>query len=75
MRCLICKTPMTEGGMREDCGGDCLRCMIDAGDTDALHRAYRIQQGLIREAVAALQQSPGYGSSMSEYDLIRRLEE
>lgn len=75
MRCNICKTLMTEGGMREDCGGDCLRCMVAAGDTDALRRAYRVQQGLIQEAVAALEQVPGYGSTMSEYDLIRRLQE
>lgn len=74
MRCNICKTLMTECGMREDCGGDCLRCMIAAGDIDALRRAYRIQQGLIEEATVALRHAQRYGAGEWS-DLIRRLEE
>lgn len=31
--CLICKTPFDEG-LHRDCGGDCLLCMAEAGDTD-----------------------------------------
>jgi hypothetical protein len=31
--CNICKTPFDEG-LHQDCGGDCLLCMAEAGDTD-----------------------------------------
>jgi|SanBayMetagenome_1026888.scaffolds.fasta_scaffold07577_6 hypothetical protein len=31
--CNICKTPF-DTGLHADCGGDCLMCMAEAGDTD-----------------------------------------
>lgn len=35
-RCLICKQELDVPGKPEtaDCGGDCCRCMAEAGDTD-----------------------------------------
>ena len=34
--CGICKRPLNQPGdpTTEDCGGDCLRCMAEAGDPD-----------------------------------------
>jgi hypothetical protein len=42
--CLICKRPLGTAPELQDCGGDCLECMAEAGDPDAQVEMYRILQ-------------------------------
>lgn len=43
--CRSCGSPMTkEESLRQDCGGDCLLCMVETGDPDCRQRALRLIQ-------------------------------
>jgi hypothetical protein len=35
-RCQICRRRLGNTPDTEDCGGDCLRCLAEAGDPDAI---------------------------------------
>ena len=37
MKCNLCKNEMTnEWGKHKDCGGDCLSCMAESGDSECM---------------------------------------
>lgn len=43
--CRSCGSLMTkEESLRQDCGGDCLLCMVKTGDPDCRQRALRLVQ-------------------------------
>lgn len=43
-KCNICNKELnTDDPLSEDCGGDCLECMADAGDPDAIKSVNKIK--------------------------------
>lgn len=54
--CSICKVQLNQPGLvkTEDCGGDCLRCMVNAGDQECEHALYMDISRQVRELVDAL---------------------
>lgn len=44
-RCRICGAVMTaHESLHQNCGGDCLLCMAEAGDGDCMEAAFRLQK-------------------------------
>ncbi len=45
MQCKICKRPLDDPSdpVGSDCGGDCCRCMADAGDTDCYVATHAVE--------------------------------
>lgn len=62
MKCQTCKREMTEA---EDCGGDCVFCMAEAGDTDCALRAYEMMKVQRDELLAALETYASMSEAMS----------
>lgn len=53
--CHICGAPMTESeSLHQNCGGDCLTCMAEAGDLDCMEAAFRIQKAEIARLLAVV---------------------
>jgi hypothetical protein len=52
-RCGICKRELNVASdpTTEDCGGDCLRCMADAGDPDAINAMSRFVELRARDVL------------------------
>ena len=54
-RCHICGAVMTDHeSLRQNCGGDCLMCMAEAGDGDCVEAAFRLQKAEIARLSAVV---------------------
>ena len=51
MICNTCKREMTES---TNCGGDCVFCMADAGDTDCVFQAYSLVKNELKTLKSAV---------------------
>lgn len=78
-RCQICGKPLSESkqSMRYNCGGDCMQCMVWAGDPDCAKHLHDLQlqrrgNGLSKYQQQALKRVHDRDPSQGSYMDLRR---